>query len=133
MPVYSGTQDQWKGESVNGVTDPDNNGELWTVAKLADIGLEKYVSPEPEPVDPLALSITRMQFKAILRINDLFDAVKTAIEAIPNANTKAVVLSKFEENDRYNRDDPLFTTLGATLGISSDEIDAMWLQALGIE
>ncbi len=99
------------------------------------MGLEKYVAPviEPAPIDPLTLPITRMQFKAILRINGLLDAVTAAIEAIPDANMKAVVLSKFEENDSYNRDDPLFATLGAALEISSDDIDAMWIAALGIK
>lgn len=125
------TQEEWRGERIDGIAHPRNIGQLWSDEELAAIGLERYTAPkqEPVPVDPLTLPISRVQFKAVLRIAGLYDAVVAAIDAIDDPATKAVALTKFEDSDRYDRDDPLFAMLAPAIGVTDEQIDALWVQA----
>jgi hypothetical protein len=134
MIRYIDTQEDWNGEAINDIRHPRNIEQLWSAAELAKIGLERYTPPkqEPIPVDPLTQPISRVQFKAVLRIAGLYDAVAQAIEAIPDPIQRAVAQTKFEESNSYDRDDPLFTMLAPAIGVTDEQIDALWTQAQGI-
>lgn len=128
------TQEEWRGERVDGIAHPRNIGLLWDESQLAAIGLERYTPPpvEPVPVDPLTIPLTRVQFKAMLRIAGKYDAVLAAIDAIPDPMSKAVALTRFEETDVYHRSNPLFAMLAPAIGMSDEQINALWVQAQGI-
>lgn len=125
------TEERWTGEPINGIRHPRNIEQLWPDEELAAVGLERYTPPKPEPipVDPLTRPISRVQFKAVLRIAGLYDSVAQAIEAIPDPVQKAVARAKFEDSDSYDRDDPLFVMLAPAIGVTDEQIDALWLQA----
>lgn len=136
MPIrFIETQEAWwPGVRIGGLLLPANIETTWSDEELAEAGLERFTPPPPveEPVDPLTLPISRVQFKAILRIAGLYDAVVAAIEALPDPVQKAVALSKFEETDFYDRDDPLFAMLAPAIGVTDEQINALWVQAQGI-
>lgn len=128
------TEERWAGGPINGIRHPRNIEQLWSDEELAAVGLERYKPPKPEPVpvDPLTQPISRLQFKAVLRIAGLYDAVAQAIASIPDPVQKAVAQAKFEDSDSYDRDDPLFAMLAPTIGVTDEQIDALWLQAQDI-
>ncbi|MCP4072308.1 MAG: hypothetical protein GY742_11295 [Hyphomicrobiales bacterium] len=132
MLIHSSNQEFWRGERINGVAHPLNIEKLWSVAELAAIGLEKFVAPPAPPVDPLTRPLNSMQFEAMLRSTGHYDAVKTVVNGLPE-NQKHIVLAKLNRQNSYNRVDALVVQLGAALGLTSDDVDALWLQAWEIK
>jgi len=128
------TKERWDAKQpINGVRHPRDIESKWTKTQLAKIGLEKVPAHEPAPpIDPLTQPVTRVQFKAVLRIAGLYDAVVTAINSIEDPTAKAVAITKFEDSDSYDRDDPLFVMIAPAIGVTDEEIDALWVQAQGI-
>ena len=134
MLRFIDTKAEWKGEPVNGLRHPPNIEQLWSDKELKAIGLERHTPPPPKAVqvDPLTLPISRVQFKAVLRIAGLYDTVVAAIDGIADPATQAVALTKFQDSDRYDRDDALFTMLAPAIGVTPEQIDALWIKAQGI-
>lgn len=129
------TEERWTGEPINGIRHPRNIEKLWSDEELAAIGLERYTPPKPEPVpvDPLTLPLNRVQFKAVLRIAGVEQKVRQAVAGIADPVQQAVAEAKLDESDSYDRDDPLFALLAPAVGLTSAEIDALWVQALEIK
>ncbi len=132
MLIHSSNQEFWRGERINGVAHPLNIEKLWSVAELEAIGLEKYVAPPAPPVDPLTRSLSSMQFEAVLRSAGHYDAVKAVVNRLPE-NQKHIVLAKLNRLNSYNRDNTLVVQLSAAIGLTSDDVDALWLQAWEIK
>lgn len=125
------SKQDWRGERINGVAHPRNIADLWSDAELSAIGLERYEPPvvEPKPVDPLTLPLNRVQFKAMLKIAGVEQKVRQAVAGIADPVQQAVAEAKLEESDSYDRDNPLFALLAPAVGLTSAEIDALWVQA----
>ncbi len=132
MLIHSSNQKFWHGERIDRVAHPLNIETLWSVAELAAIGLEKYVAPPAPPVDPLTRSLSSMQFEAMLRSAGHYNAVKTVINGLPK-NQKHIALAKLNRLNSYNRDDALVVQLSAAIGLTSDDVDALWQQAWEIK
>lgn len=136
MIRFKDTKEPWVvGQRVDGALLPSNIEEAWSDEELDLYGLERYV-PEEIPArkpDPFSIPITRVQFKAVLRLNNLYDAVVAVLDSIPDPKQKVIAQTKFDESETYDRNDSLFLTLGPAVGLSEDDIDSLWLQALEIK
>lgn len=85
-----------------------------------------------EPVDtPEAHPLKRWQFKAMVAYLGKADAIVTAINAMPDALTRAVVMARYENSDVYNREDPLFDQLAPAVGLTPEQIDDAWMTIVG--
>ncbi len=100
-----------------------NARELSDVLAVYDL-VGPYVSTDPNdyPLRP-------DQFFAMLAIAGLTDAVTAAVAAIPDARQRAIAGAKLNHTDAFHRDNPLFETLKAGVGVTDAQIDAMWMQA----
>lgn len=79
--------------------------------------------------DPNNYPLEPYQLEAILEIEGLAGSVDAAIDAIPDPTTRAVVRARRKLSTNYRRSDPLFVTLGDTLGLTGAQIDALWMRA----
>lgn len=72
------------------------------------------------------------QFRAMLKIAGVEEAVTAAVAAIPDPAQRAVAEAKVEYALSFQRDDPLFEMLGPAVGLTSARIDELWRQAVAL-
>lgn len=85
------------------------------------------------PVLPVYIpqEITMRQARLALLDAGLLANVQTAINSLPEpAKTKAQI--EWDYSNALQRDNPFVTTLGTALGLSSDDIDNLFITASGL-
>jgi hypothetical protein len=108
-------------------------GSSFTIS--AEEVVETRVDPAPVPYVPL--SVTNAQARAILLSTpapgggSLFDVVDAALRADTSLEGR-IGLAFWEYANQIDRNGALVTRLGAVLGLTSAQIDAMFIQASGL-
>lgn len=93
--------------------------------------LEDGVWVNPPVVIPVPQEITMRQARLALHEAGLLSNVSTAIASLSEpAKTKAQI--EWEYSNALQRDNPFVTTLGTALGLSSDDIDNLFITASGL-
>lgn len=75
-------------------------------------------------------SLTRRQFKLTLLENGLLDHVETAINATEDVATKTRMQIEYSESVVFERASPAVLQMCGLLGLTSEQVDVMWSQAL---
>ncbi|MGA6100934.1 hypothetical protein [Psychrobacter pocilloporae] len=75
-------------------------------------------------------ALTRRQFKLVLIENNLFAAIETAIADIKDESLKARIEIEYKEAANFVRDSDSVAYMAALLGLTDEQLDAMWAQAL---
>lgn len=75
------------------------------------------------------LPITRAQAKAALIINGLIGHVQPAIDAIKDPLTRALAQNDWDERLTFERDNPTLVGMAAALGMTDEQLDALFVQA----
>src|SRR5690606_28836038 len=87
--------------------------------------------PEPPLPAPATPSLTARQLRLGLVLNGFtLDQVTATIDAIPDEQDRAVAKIEWEYASQFERDHHLIAQVGAALGLSTEQIDTMWQQAL---
>lgn len=73
--------------------------------------------------------ITRAQAKAALIINGLIGNVQPAIDAIEDPMTRALAQNDWDERLTFERDNPTLVGMAAALGMTDEQLDALFVQA----
>lgn len=85
----------------------------------------------PAPTEPL-LPLTARQLRlGLLKINIKPADVAAAIAALP-ADQRDQAEIEWDYASEYRRDHPLIATLGDSFGLSADQIDAAWRDAMAL-
>ena len=83
---------------------------------------------EPEPVIYIPQEVTMRQARLALLENSLLANVQTAINSLPEpAKTKAQI--EWEYSNALQRSNPFVSTLGTALGLDSEALDNLFIQA----
>jgi hypothetical protein len=89
-----------------------------TPAEVAEIEALRNAPP------PVPHRVTRRQARLALLNAGLLDAVEAAI-----ANAPPAVRITYEDATEWWRDDPLIASLSASLGLTTEQVDDLFLQA----
>lgn len=93
---------------------------------------EKYMNDEEKEL--LRLSrfkpLTRRQFKLVLLENDLLHHIENAISAIEDNKTRARIQIEYTEATEFHRTSESVVYMCTLLGLTDDQVDTMWEQAL---
>lgn len=81
--------------------------------------------------ESLPVEVELWKFRAALRMAGLFEPVKTAIAALPEAK-RIVVEEKMHAKETINRLDPTVVALAAALGIPRAQVDQVFRTAAGL-
>lgn len=104
----------------------------WVVSDTARIGDTysdgQFIRPEPTP-EPNPQSVTRRQAKQELAIRGLLQNVQPAIDAIPDALEQTLVQIYWDDATDFERDNPALMQLGGALGLTSKQIDDLFIEA----
>lgn len=92
--------------------------------------LEKLLNPDPLPVQLKPL--TNRQFKLALLNAELIDSVEAKINTIEDPVLKRRIQIEYEYATAFERNSESIAMMIELLGISSSEVDQMWISALSI-
>ena len=88
--------------------------------------------PEVPQPDPLGLPITAVQLRLWLLSHGVTGAMVDAqIAALPSPTSEAAAI-RWEYGTRFDRTDGLIDLFGTSLGLTLEQIDAGWLEALAL-
>ena len=113
--------------AFDAVLAPDDVGKGW---RLVD---GEWTAPEPEQIGPAPLSpLTARQLRlGLLQINIKPADVAAAIAAL-SADQRDAAAIEWDYASEYRRDHPLIAQLGATFGLTSEQIDDAWREAMAL-
>lgn len=107
-------------------------GEL-AVRDMTPEEIAEREAAQPSPVELPNPTLTARQLRLGLVINGFgLDQVDTAIAAIEDQQQRAVAQIEWEYASQFERDHPLLQQVGAALGLTEEQIDVLWEQALGL-
>lgn len=102
----------------------------------SDAPILAYVPPSPPTPEEARAAmppLTARQFRLGLVNSGLTPAqVTTAIEAMPAGPDKEAALIEWEYAATFNRVHPLIGSVGTALGLTDEQIDAMWAAAVDL-
>lgn len=113
-PALSGTEvAQWRGDA-------------WQV-------LPQRPEPPPEPGPAVPESVTRAQGKAALITAGLWPGVLAFVAAIPDPTERALAEVALHDTQQWHRSSPFFNAAADALGLTGEQLDALFLAASKIE
>lgn len=74
-------------------------------------------------------SITKRQARQEMIEAGLIGAVESAINAIEDETQKALMLSWWNDSQNYERDNPELISMAASIGLTEEQLDSMFLSA----
>lgn len=87
--------------------------------------------PTPEEIRSVMPPLTARQLRlGLIGGGFSLSAVEATIDAIPDEQQKAVAEIEWQYAVQFERMHPLIKQVGASLGLTPEQIDAMWEQAL---
>ena len=97
------------------------------IIKIREVDLAEVVAAKLElPLEPY-------QFHAMVEIIEAKGKtlnIAQIINAMPNVSARAVARAKYNKAKSFLRNDPLVVGLSASAGLTTEEMDEYWLQAL---
>ena len=90
-----------------------------------------YVPPEPQPI-PVPQQITRAQGKAALIIQGLWGAALDYVAAIQDPTQRALANVALHDTLTWERSSPFLNAVVNGLGMTDEQLDALFIQAGGI-
>ncbi|MER1940656.1 hypothetical protein ABS755_08100 [Castellaniella sp. FW104-16D08] len=83
-------------------------------------------------VEPVPESVSRAQGKAALIQAGLWDGVQAYVAGIADPTQKALAQVALDDTTEWRRDSPFLVTAAAVLGITSAQLDALFVAAAKI-
>ena len=107
--------------------------QQWEVQELFSTQAEKDAAIaadiEAKRKASVPASVTRRQAKQALLLNGLLANVQPAIAAIPDAAQRAMIQIEWDDSQEFERDRPALIALGSALGLTSVQLDALFIGA----
>jgi hypothetical protein len=98
------------------------------IATLSDEEIAAIEEATRRPRQAPPLSARQLRLGLVLNGFEL-NQVETAIDAIDDAQSRAIARVEWEYASLFERDHPLLIDVGVALGLSPEDIDEMWLRA----
>ena len=106
--------------------------------EMTDDEIDRHINPQKylsdEEKEQLRLNqfkpLTRRQFKLALLENNLLATVEQMIDSIADQTLKTRIQIEYSESERFERTNDSVRYMLAVLNLTSEQVDAMWEQAL---
>ena len=106
---------------------PETEYQVWTGISWVDPRTPEQIVSDVAAKLP---SLTRRQFKLALLENNLSDQVPLKISEIADPMTRARVQIEYEDSTTFERKNPSIELLLASLGLTEEQVNTMWQNAL---
>ena len=115
------------------LTDKGHYEQQWEIVELFSTQAEKDAAIaadiEAKRKASVPASVTRRQAKQALLLNGLLANVQPAIDAIPDAAQRAMIQIEWDDSQVFERDRPALIALGSALGLTSVQLDDLFIGA----
>lgn len=101
--------------------------------RLGGLVIESGPTVESAPINPIPQSVSRAQGKAVLIQMWLWNSVLSFVAAIPDPTERALAEVALHDTTTWQRNSPFLNASAAALGMSSEQMDALFVAAHGIE
>ena len=101
------------------------------LVKMNEAEVDAHLNPPPPP-PTVPEQVTRAQGKAALITAGLWPDVLAYVEAITDPTEKALAEVALGDTTHWRRDSPTMQAISTSLGISSEQMDELFIQAAGI-
>lgn len=88
--------------------------------------------PELPASPPVPAQVTARQAVQALIYAGLIDAVQAAIDAIPDPVARALAQAEWSRSQVFERDRPLLIQLAGAMGLSSEDLDQLFINAAAL-
>jgi hypothetical protein len=150
---------EWNGEMIDSVRHPLTIEQIWSDDELAVVNLYRPVDPGVPAgkaivnrlvsrvngvvtyvytlQDVAAPDLNRIQFEFMVEKLGLASAIETALALMPDSteaeqNAKIMARVLYRSGQKFERSHYLFTTLAPAVGLTTEQVDAAWTQALTV-
>lgn len=104
--------------------------EIFNRAIAGDFGpIAAYTAPPPPPPPS---KVSRAQARKALVLAGLYDSVQPAIDAIADPIQRKLVQIDWDDSLSFERNNVTLQTLATTLGLTSTQLDELFIQAAGL-
>lgn len=127
MKTYQYTSPE---NTVVHVIDEDGISRMSMLASAVPDGVE--ILPYVEPPEPVPQQITRAQGKAALIMQGLWGAVLGYVASMQDPTQRALAEVALNDTLTWERSSPFLNAAAAGLGVTDEQLDALFIQAAGI-
>jgi hypothetical protein len=117
-------------EGDNAVANSDAEFLQWVMGKEVARWAER--AKPPVVIGNVPQSVTRRQARQALIMAGLFDQVQPAIDAIVDAQQRALMQSEWDDSQMFERNRPALITMATALGLSSAQVDDLFRAAAAL-
>ena len=100
--------------------------------QLGNLVIESGPPANALPFNPVPQSISRAQGKTVLIQMGLWPSVLGFIAAIPDATERAIAEVALHDTQDWRRDSPFLNTAATALGLTSAQMDALFVAAKAV-
>ncbi|MES2685493.1 MAG: hypothetical protein V4706_01660 [Pseudomonadota bacterium] len=114
---------------IESATDPDAELGAWVLCGNAGPGfttLDKVTFYPPPPVSNVPESITMRQARLVLFTAGLIGSVQAAIDSLPSPEKEKAQI-EWDFSNEVQRHNGFVSTLGPALGLTEEQIDALFV------
>lgn len=101
------------------------------IARIGDSWDGEQFAPAP-PYVPVPSHVTARQARQALLLAGLLDSVPAALQSLPDPVQRGLALIEWEHSQEFERSRPLVVAMGPLLGLTSAQIDALFIQAASL-
>lgn len=102
------------------------------MVEMTEAEIKDHLNQPQPPIEETLPALTRRQFKLALLENGLLEQVDVAIAAISDPVTKQRIQIEYAESTTFERLNPAVIYMCSTLGLTGEQINTMWQQALAL-
>lgn len=100
--------------------------------EMTEAEIKEHLNPPQPPIEDTLPPLTRRQFKLALLENGLLEQVDVEIAAISDPLTKQRIQIEYAESTTFERLSPAVIYMCSMFGLTDDQINTMWQQALAL-
>lgn len=100
------------------------------MVEMTEAEIKEHLNPPQPPIEETLPPLTRRQFKLALLENGLLEQVDVEIAAISDPVTKQRIQIEYAESTTFERLSPAVIYMCSMLGLTDEQINTMWQQAL---
>lgn len=100
------------------------------VAVVVDMTEQEILEITNQIIERIIPPITRRQLRLWLLSNGIYDTdVRAAIDSIEDQTSKAIALIEWEDSSVYERNHPLISEIGLSMGFTKEQMDEGFITA----
>lgn len=101
-------------------------------SETVQFSAEEEAAADAEILANRFVDLNRIQFEFMVEKLGIGTAIQGAIEAMPDGDAKILARVLYRSGQLFERGHSLFTVLAPAVGMTSEQIDEAWLQAMAV-